>query len=74
MADGRVVEVEAIVALETLPAIPPPPGLLGPRAVESSVAADALLLADARPFRVDLAQAGVTPSDEVPSEHGKRRS
>jgi hypothetical protein len=74
MADGRVVEIEAIVALEALPAIPTLPGLLGPRAVEPSVAADALLLADARPFRVDLGHAGVTPSDEAPSEHGKRRS
>ena len=73
MPDGRVVEVDAIPALETLPAVAAPPELLGPRAIESPFATDALLLADARPFQVDLGHASAIPSDETVSEQGKRR-
>jgi len=73
MPDGRVVEIDAIPALETLPRIPAPRDLLGTRAIESSLATDALLLADARPFHVDLGHASLITSDEPASEQGKRR-
>ena len=73
MQDGRVLEVDAIPALGALPAIASPDGVLGSRPVESPVAPDPLLLADARPFRIDLGHGPTLAADEPALEQGKRR-
>jgi len=73
MQDGRVLEVDPVPALGALPAIPSPAGALGARPIESSLAPDPLLLADARPFRIDLGHGPSLTADEPALEHGKRR-
>jgi hypothetical protein len=73
MQDGRVLEVDSIPAVGALPAIPSPERALGARPVESSLAPDPLLLADARPFRIDLGHGPTLAADEPALEHGKRR-
>jgi hypothetical protein len=72
MQDGRMLEVDPIPALGTLAPIASPAGALGARPIESSLAPDPLLLADARPFRIDLGH-GPTAANEPALEHGKRR-
>jgi hypothetical protein len=74
MPAGRVLEIEAIPALESLPAIAAPPGLSGARAVDSPPPSDGLVLADTRPFHVELGHASVAPSDEAGAERGKHRT
>ncbi len=73
MQDGRVLEVDPIPALEALPAIASPAGVLGARPVDSPLDADPLRLADARPFRIDLGHGAALAADEPPLEQGKRR-
>ena len=73
MQDGRMLDVDPIPALGALPAIAAPAGALGPRPVESSLAPAPLLLADARPFRIDLGHGPSLAADEPALEQGKRR-
>jgi len=73
MLDGRVLEVDPIAAIQTLPAIAAPASVLGARPVEAPPALDPILLADARPFHIDLGHGPALASDEPPAEHGKRR-
>ena len=73
MQDGRVLEVDGIPALGALPAIASPEGVLGSHPVESPVAPAPLLLADARPFRIDLGHGPALAADEPALEQGKRR-
>jgi hypothetical protein len=73
MQDGRMLDVDPIPALGALPAIASPAGALGPRPVESSLAPDPLLLADARPFRIDLGHGPALAADEPALAQGKRR-
>ena len=72
MADGRVLEVDPILGVETLPGIAPPAVALGSRPVESLVAAEPLQLADARPFEIHMSAPVLAPEDPE-LEHGKRR-
>ncbi len=73
MQDGRVLEVDPILAVEALPAIASPAGVLGARPVDSPLAADPLRLADARPFHIDLGHGAAIADDEPALEQGKRR-
>jgi hypothetical protein len=73
MQDGRVLEVDPILALDALPAISSPAGVLGARPVDSPPGADPLRLADARPFNVDLGHGPALAADEPALEQGKRR-
>ena len=72
MPDGRVLEVDPIVGVETLPGIAPPPVPLGSRPIEFLAPAEPLLLADGRPFEIHLSAAVLTPEDPA-LEHGKHR-
>jgi len=73
MQDGRVLEVDPILAVEALPAIASPAGVLGARPVDSQPRADPLRLVDARPFNIDLGQGPALAADEPALEQGKRR-
>jgi len=73
MPDGRAFEVDPISAVDVLPGIAAPEGILGTRAVESHLAADALSLADSRPFRIELGHGPALPADELAVGQGKRR-
>ena len=73
MQDGRMLDVDPIPAFGALPAITTPAGALGTRPIESSLAPDPLLLADARPFRIDLGHGPSLAADEPALEEGKRR-
>jgi len=73
MQDGRVLEVDPILAVEALPAISSPAGILGVRAVASPGTSDPLRLADARPFHIDLGHGPAMAADEPALEQGKRR-
>ena len=73
MQDGRVLEIDPIPTLGALPAVASPAGLVGPRPVESPLPVDPLLLADARPFRIDLGHGPALAADEPALEQGKRR-
>ena len=73
MQDGRTFEVDPISAVENLPVIAAPGGILGARTAESPSAPEALSLADSRSFRIDLGHAPGLPADEAAVEQGKRR-
>ena len=73
MPDGRVFEVGPISAVEVLPVIGAPEGILGTRPVESQSTPDPLSIADSRPFRIDLGHAPALRADELGAEQGKRR-
>ena len=73
MHDGRMLDVDPIPALGALPAIAAPAGALGARPVESPLPPDPLLLADARPFHIDLGHSPSLAADEPAHEQGKRR-
>ena len=72
MPDGRMLEVDPILGVETFPGIAPPQVALGSRFVESVATAEPLLLADARPFEIQMT-APVLTADDPASEHGKHR-
>jgi hypothetical protein len=73
MQDDRIFEVDSISAVEALPVIAAPAGILGTRSAESPLAPDPLSLADSRPFRIDLGHGPALPADELAAEQGKRR-
>ena len=73
MPDGRVFEVGPISAVEVLPAIGAPEGILGTRPVQSQSTPDPFSLADARSFHVDLEHGPALAADEPALEQGKRR-
>jgi len=73
MQDGRVLEIDAIAAVEALPAIASPAGALGVRPVDSPLRTEAFRLADARPFNIDLGHGPALAADEPALEQGKRR-
>jgi len=68
-----VLEVDAIAAVEALPAIASPTGVLGARPVDSPPRAEPFRLADARPFNIDLGHGPALATDEPALEQGKRR-
>ena len=66
-------EVDRISAVESLPAIGAPDGILGPRNVEPASSPEPLALADTRPFCIELGHGPALPADEASIEQGKRR-
>jgi len=66
-------QMDRISAVDSLPAIGAPEGVLGPRNVEPESSAEPLALADTRPFRVELGHGPALPADEASIEQGKRR-
>ena len=73
MQDDRVCEVEAIPAVDALPAIASPAGALGARPLGPQPAPEPLHLADARPFHIDLGHGPAVAGAEPALEQGKRR-
>jgi hypothetical protein len=73
MQDDRVFEVDAVPAVDALPAIASPAGALGARPVGSALEGEALHLADARPFQIDLGHGPTIAASEPVLEQGKRR-
>ncbi|HYZ89244.1 MAG TPA: hypothetical protein VE620_08110 [Myxococcales bacterium] len=74
MADGRVLELDPILGVETLPGIAPPPVALGTRPIESSTSEQPLSLADARSFQIEVNGAALfAASEDSALEHGKHR-
>ncbi len=71
---GRVLELEAIHAVEPLPPIAPaPPLALGTRSVHCTDRSEPMPLADARAFCIELGTSALAAGDEQAVEHGKRR-
>jgi hypothetical protein len=73
MQNDRVCEIEAIPAVDALPAIASPAGALGARPLGAPPAPEPLRLADARPFHIDLGHGPTVAGAEPALEHGKRR-
>lgn len=73
MQDDRVFEVDPIPAVDALPAIASPAGVLGERPVGSPPPEETLRLADARPFQIDLGHGPAAAAAEPALEQGKRR-
>jgi len=74
MKDGRVLEVDPILGVETLPGIAPPPMALGTRPIESLPSPQPIALADLRPFQIAMSGGPMLAAQEDPAlDQGKHR-